>query len=68
MKSQPNEDTNPALIRDIHSHRFTFRTRLRVGRIWRPKTYSGQDYDGLHYLLIDEKVVPLQLDSLKLFI
>ncbi|KAK9928518.1 hypothetical protein M0R45_025650 [Rubus argutus] len=29
--------------------------RLRVSRVWRPKKFQTESFDGLHYVLIDEK-------------
>lgn len=47
--------TNPTFIRDIRPYQLNFRIRTRVSRIWRPKNYDGDRYEGLHYILIDEK-------------
>lgn len=44
-------------ISDIKTAGYVNRIRVRASRVWRPKRSKGDAYDGLHYLLIDEKVM-----------
>ncbi|PRQ34233.1 putative replication protein A, OB [Rosa chinensis] len=45
----------PTFIRDIEPFQFIEEMRARVARIWRPKKFDTDIYDGLHYVLIDER-------------
>ncbi|XP_040370042.1 replication protein A 70 kDa DNA-binding subunit B isoform X2 [Rosa chinensis] len=48
------EDVRPTLLRNITAFSLAFNIRVRVSRIWRPRRFNSDIYDGLHYLLIDE--------------
>ncbi|KAM5549819.1 hypothetical protein ABKV19_008570 [Rosa sericea] len=44
-------------IRQIKAFQLNFRIRVRVLRIWRPRRYNSEIYDGLHYILVDEEAI-----------
>ncbi|PRQ16417.1 putative nucleic acid-binding protein [Rosa chinensis] len=43
------------LLRHIRLYQITFKIRVCASRLWRPKKYNSDIYDGLHYLLVDEE-------------
>ncbi|XP_050369948.1 uncharacterized protein LOC126788028 isoform X2 [Argentina anserina] len=42
-------------LNDIRPNQYVGRIRIRVARAWRPKKFKSEFFDGLHYLLIDER-------------
>ncbi|XP_062003962.1 uncharacterized protein LOC133721384 isoform X1 [Rosa rugosa] len=48
------ENPRPTLIRNIRPFSLTLKVRVQVSRMWRPRRFQSEIYDGLHYLLIDE--------------
>ncbi|XP_004301743.1 PREDICTED: uncharacterized protein LOC101302173 [Fragaria vesca subsp. vesca] len=54
VEANAPENKKATPIRSIKAHQLNYKITVRVGRIWRPKKYDSEDYDGLHYILIDE--------------
>ncbi|XP_050368466.1 uncharacterized protein LOC126786629 isoform X2 [Argentina anserina] len=44
----------PTPIRNLVPFQFNFRIRVRASRVWRPRKFNSKDYDGLHYVLVDQ--------------
>ncbi|KAL6196242.1 hypothetical protein ACLB2K_031857 [Fragaria x ananassa] len=49
-----SQNTKSTLFRNIKPFGVYFKIKVRVVRIWRPRAYNSDAFDGLHYLLIDE--------------
>nr|XP_011468836.1 PREDICTED: replication protein A 70 kDa DNA-binding subunit B-like [Fragaria vesca subsp. vesca] len=49
-----SQNTKPTLLHNIKPFGVYFKIKVLVGRIWTPRAYNSDAFDGLHYLLIDE--------------
>ncbi|PRQ30636.1 hypothetical protein RchiOBHm_Chr5g0026781 [Rosa chinensis] len=43
------------LICEIRAFQINFQIKIRVFRIWRPRKYNNEMYNGLHYVLVDKE-------------
>lgn len=48
-------------LNNIKRDQYVNTIRIRVSRVWRPKKFQTESFDGLHYVLIDEKVNHIKL-------